>query len=420
MPVTTSVDGFNDANFCSSLLSNDGFEIALDPRRWEKLKPWGPDEKSSDFFDIHRSAFFADSANPLLRCLAGPNEDQFVQTLINSEINEPVPVVFHGESGTGKSTLASMLASRLVQQTPTTLATHHSHVMYFTGGDFYRFCLAANERQNLAEFRLRIIGSQGILIDDLDQLSEKYAAQRELIFLIDQMLNQNKPVIATMKNSPWSPTSGILGPLTSRLGSGVVLPVYPPGAVARKAILEHLSRSWCIPLTPAAIDWVTDKLPVTFPKLNHFFVQLKTELKSRNLISDDEPVDVSTLAVIFQQNSDSIESMARQIMNIVAADFQLDAATLKSKSRKQTAVAARGIAIWLERSMVGTSFKKIGSRYGGRDHTTVMHSFQKFDSMMADPQTFSSGSKEANFVKQIIHLKQKLNEAFAGQMTLIN
>jgi len=112
--------------------------------------------------------------------------------------------------------------------------------------------------------------------------------------------------------------------------------------------------------------------------------------------------------------------MARQIMDMVADDFQLDAAALKSQSRKQTAVAARGIAIWLERTMVGTSFKKIGVRYGNRDHTTVMHSFQKFDSIMDDQQTHPSGSKEANFVKRIISIRQKLNEAFAGQMTLIN
>ena len=124
--------------------------------------------------------------------------------------------------------------------------------------------------------------------------------------------------------------------------------------------------------------------------------------------------------MIFRQDSQSLEAMACQIMEVVAADFQLDPATLKSQSRKQTAVAARGIAIYLERTMVGTSFKKIGSRYGNRDHTTVMHSFQKFDSMVTNTDSHQSGSREENFVKRISDLRQKLNESFAGQMTLVN
>jgi len=216
MPVATSVDGPCDANFSSSLLCDDGFEIALNPRQWEKLKPWGPDERTGDYFDLHRSVFYGDSANRLLRCLVGFDESKFVQTLIDSEESDLPPVVFHGESGTGKSTLATLLSSQFVQQMPTASDPSLDHATYFTGSDFYRFYLAANERQNLAEFRQRILDSKGILIDDLDQLAEKYAAQRELIFLIDQMLDQNKPVIVTMKDSPWAPNSGILQSLTSR------------------------------------------------------------------------------------------------------------------------------------------------------------------------------------------------------------
>lgn len=419
MPLATSVDGPAKASFETSIMRDDVFEIALRPCRSEVLRSWGDGEKPGDFLDIHRSVFFGDAANPLLQCIGESQfvQAQFIEPTKDDELECLAPVIFHGESGTGKSTLACLLATQLAEQLPRTDDQTIDHATYFTGSDFYRFYLAANERQNLDEFRQRILGSRGVLIDDLDQLAERYAAQRELIFLIDQLRDLKKPFIATMKNSPWAISAGILQPLTSRLGSGLLFPVHPPGPDARKAILEHLSSSWNLPLTAAAIDWVTKRLPVTFPKLNHFFVQLRTELNARN-IEDTNPIDVATLAVIFRQDTRALETMACQILDIVAAEFQLDATTLKSQSRKQTAVAARGIAIWLERTMVGTSFKKIGVRYGNRDHTTVMHSFQKFDAMVADREKHASASKEANFVSRIASLQQRLNEAFAGQMTI--
>ena len=425
MPVATSVDGPSVAPLGTSILRDDVFEIALGSGRSDKLRPWGGGDKPGDFFDIHRCVFFGDAENPLLQCIGQP---LFIETLTTATRSESdpdsdsdylAPIIFHGESGTGKSSLASLLTCQLADQLPCQPDQTTTHATYFTGSDFYRFYLAANERQNLGEFRQRILDSKGILVDDLDQLAHRYAAQRELIFLIDQLKLQQTPFVATMKKSPWSPTDGLLESLTSRLGSGILFPILPPGPCARKAILEHLSRSWNIPLTPGAITWVSQRLPVTFPKLNHFFVQLKTELSARK-VTNSAPVDVSILAMIFRQDSQSLEAMACQIMEVVAADFQLDPATLKSQSRKQTAVAARGIAIYLERTMVGTSFKKIGSRYGNRDHTTVMHSFQKFDSMVTNTDSHQSGSREENFVKRISDLRQKLNESFAGQMTLVN
>jgi len=418
MTVETSIDGSSVANSKPAFFNGPAFDIVLAPGRTSKLKLWGNGLLATDFFSMPRLSFVGDSTNALLKCLL---DHHFIRSLVAPPLagdDSISPVVFFGDSGTGKTSLAVHLMSQLVDYSESG-DDPNPQALYFSGSDFYRFYLAANERQDLDEFRQRILNSKGLLIDDLDQLAGKIAAQRELKFMIDSLIEMNKPVVATLKQSPYAAVTGILPELTSRLGGGVLFPVHAPGEQARMRLLKQLSDTHCIQLTDAALTWVSDKLPVTFPKLNHFFVQLKTELNARKDFDPFARVDVSTLAVIFQHNPSALETMATQILEIVAQDFELQTSALKSQSRKQTVVIARGIGIYLERTMLGTSFKKIGNRYGNRDHTTIMHSYQKFDSIVRNADKHQTDSKEDRQLKQILALQQKLNESFAGQMTLI-
>ena len=79
---------------------------------------------------------------------------------------------------------------------------------------------------------------------------------------------------------------------------------------------------------------------------------------------------------------------------------------------------ARGVAIWLLRTMLGISYHCIGTRFGNRDHTTILHAFQKYDGLISE----NNEDPEANtaLCNRIRILKQRLNETFAGEMTLIS
>jgi len=276
------------------------------------------------------------------------------------------------------------------------------------------------DRQSLGEFRQRILESPGLLVDNIGQLEGKLATQRELVYLIDQLDRIGKPVVVTMLSSPLE-ASHLIPQLLSRLGGGVTLPVMPPGIDARRKIIDRLSEIHRTPLDPEASEWVSQRMVVSVPKLNHFFVQLKTELKSRGeLPPDSRPVDMMTLGLVFRQDENTIDQMASRIIDAVAEEFEMPTTVLCSNSRKQTVVMARGVAIWLLRTMLGISYQSIGKRFGNRDHTTILHAFQKHDSIIQtesdNPDIAEANTSLNNLVRK---LQLRLNETFAGQMTLI-
>ena len=119
---------------------------------------------------------------------------------------------------------------------------------------------------------------------------------------------------------------------------------------------------------------------------------------------------MATLGLVFQQNQSTLDSMASRIIDMVSKEFELTPSVVCSNSRKQTIVLARGVTIWLMRKMLGFSYHAIGKRMGNRDHTTIMHSFQKYDTLIK-AESEDSDNSLASIVRS---LQLRLNDLFAG------
>jgi chromosomal replication initiator protein len=394
--------------------------------------------------------FVGDGSNRLLKCL---ENNRFYQASIqssatvtakpndeNSELDDDDrfsetdvwPIVFYGESGTGKTSLALTVISNFIEQQKTQHQSSDgqpidSKPVCMTGSDFFRRFRAAIETQSVDEFRRRIVESPGLVIDNVEQLESKTSSQQELVQILDNLSTLGRPVVITMNSSPQS-NDGLIQKLVSRLSGGLCLPTFPPGKQARIELIEKLARIHQVTLTPEAANWVAEHLVVTVPKLNHFFIQLQTELKAirekSNTATDRSTkltlptvpllneVDVFTLAKLFQRDDVDEEQLIKLILQSVASEFHLKPEQLKSKSRKQTIVLARGVAIYLQREMLGTSFLKIGTQFGNRDHSTIMHAYRKIQSVV--DATEDSATKLS-----VEQLKTQLNEKFAQQLTVV-
>ena len=226
---------------------------------------------------------------------------------------------------------------------------------------------------------------------------------------------KNRPIVVTMNVSPQE-CNALQSPLVSRLLGGLCLPVNPPGPAARQEIIRDLARINKLNLTENAIQLLVDLLDVTVPKLDHFFAQAKITLKANDQHNPDQPIDAAKLTQLFKKSDVEIDQLAKLIIKLVAAEFHLKPSELKSNSRKQTIVLARGVAIYLNRILLGTSFLKIGSYFGNRDHSTIMHAFRKIETIINN----SNPDQDPNSLKTTIKkLKQKLAEQFASQINFV-
>ena len=406
------------------------FGIPLNHLNRSRFEGWGESverDESVSVFVGGLDEFVGDNNNRMLRCLKKAEllfpVSSAETTLASDEDSDPgadveplrslSPVVLYGETGTGKTSLALSLISRVCE-----VPNQDNKPVCFAGSEFYRRYVAAMDRQTIGDFRQRIFSSPGILIDNIGQLEGKIATQRELVYLIDQVDRLGKPVVITMKSSPLE-SNHLIPQLLSRIGGGITLPVLPPGIDARRQIIDQLSEIHRTPLDPEAAEWVAQRMAVSVPKLNHFFVQLKTELKVRdgNKPPINKPVDMMTLGLVFKQDESAIDAMSLRIIDVVAEEFEMPTTVLCGNSRKQTVVMARGIAIWLLRTMLGTSFHSIGTLFSNRDHTTILHAFQKYDALIkAESGEAETKTSLGNLVRT---LQLRPNDTFAGQMTLI-
>jgi len=275
------------------------------------------------------------------------------------------PMVLYGPSGTGKSFLARGMTAAWLQRRPADprIAT--------TGADFARAYATAVDVDDLDGFRQRHASARLFVLDDLGQLIGKHPAQGALVRILDLLLEQDAAVVVTSAQLP-ATTRQLLPALTSRLSSGLTVPLVPPGPATRYALFELLAEARQVTLTPAAARELADRLPTVVPRLLGIFLELEF-LAGHRQSAISEPLVHAYLARLGAGRTVTLAAIKQH----VARRFQLTVNELNGPSRRQTVVQARAAAMYLCRELTSASLLTIGRHFGGRDHTTVLHACRK-------------------------------------------
>ncbi len=373
--------------------------------------------------------FVGDEKNQLLKILAS-----LQSSFLTGGQNHLWPMVLFGPSGTGKTSLALTIISELADEDqqsanpgldPLTAKARrpNSKPIVLTAVDFDRRFRSALATDSVPDFRRRLLRSNGLVIDDLQQLIDKPAAQLELLFVVDQLLARHCPLVVTMDRDPQQ-SEKIMPQLISRFCMGLSLPVHEPGPSARAAIIADLSQIHGLRLSGEAMELLVSKLNISVPKIVHFFGQLKTAYRLQTDLNDDSTlsgvIDPAFLQRMFHRSDEDQLKLAMIIVNQVAAEYKLKPKDLRSDSRKQSTVHARAVAIYLNRKLLGLSFLKIGSLFGHRDHSTIMHANRKIESLLAESAGIQDVGQIATATRNLIEkLEQQLTNLFAIQLTFV-
>lgn len=288
------------------------------------------------------------------------------------------PLLLIGPVGVGKTAIALHVATKESLRYPNV----EFSVRYLPAVDFARSYAEAVDSDDLLQFQSDIDSVPVLVIDDLQLIAGKSTAQDELASRIDSRCTKGLPTILTCRRIPGE-VKGLRAGLVSRTLPGLTVPLHPPEQDARRMLLSELVIKQGLELTDDALATLNDLLPP-----NASIRVMDAAIKQLDLwcrMNESDP----TGAAIRDAIDSSCQTDRLAISNIakaVARCSGLKTADLRSKSRKKSVVQARSLSMYLSRKLTQRSLNQIGEYFGGRDHSTVLHSIRKIESCIdTDP-----------------------------------
>jgi len=334
------------------------------------------------------------------------NENAVLQSVLQSVLDQRFtdsPLVLYGDRGTGKTALshAFLVQWRLRH---TSLKSLHTN-----GIDFAREHARAVHTHSLPSFRKKYFSFDLLVIDDVQVLKTRTSAQQTLSLIIDTFCEQGRMLIVCTDELPLE-SSGLDARLASRLMGGLQVQIATPGEAAREELVRLLSDQHGVVLDSATQKSLINEVGPTGPKLKTV-PEMRSAVLRLRAQADLEARDIchSDVERFFADDPKNSLLSLRDIAMAVSRHLNIRLSDMKSSSRRRYVVRARNIAIYLCRLHANKSYREIGLYFGRRDHSTIMHAFNKTKSDLASDNSVRLVVEEVN-----TKLSVKLNPGANG------
>ncbi|WP_414631349.1 chromosomal replication initiator protein DnaA [Brevundimonas sp. UBA2416] len=290
------------------------------------------------------------------------------------------PIFFCGPYGYGKTHLLNAIAWEAQRLRP------DARVVYLTAERFLSTFVRAAQDRTMAAFKDSLRNADMLLIDDVQFVGGKAGTQEELLSTLTALIEDGKKIILSADRPPMALTE-VEPRLRSHLASGLTCPVEPADralklAVARSRI-EALARLGVVSGEAQAevLEHLVDRTPGSMRELEGAVNTLAAVAGARlSSLSVDETQALLGSAL---RGGPERRITVDEIQKTVADHFSLKQADLLSERRTRAVARPRQIAMWLCKQHTTRSYPDIGRRFGGRDHTTVLHGVRKIEELMA-------------------------------------
>jgi len=280
------------------------------------------------------------------------------------------PLFIYGNVGLGKTHLLHAIGAHALG-TPT-----DSTVVYTTSERFAIELIQSIGANKTEQFRAKYRSVDVLLIDDAHFLKNKEGTQEELFHTFNELYGNGKQIVLSSDRSP-DDLQGLQDRLVSRFRWGLVADIQTPDFETRSAILREKARRRGLEVPDEVVDLIASRITTNVRDLEGALIRA---LAYAELCQG--PVTPAMLDEILPKEDLSRKLTVEAIKAEVAAAYRIPVNEIESPSRKKELVHARQIAIYLSRELTETSFPSLGRSFGGRDHTTIMHSYQKMQELL--------------------------------------
>lgn len=287
------------------------------------------------------------------------------------------PLFLYGNSGLGKTHLMHALGNYVVKNSK-------KRVLYVTSEEFvndfidlYRKNKDNDNREDVRSFKKKYRDVDVLMIDDIQYLQIANSAQQEFFNTFNELYGNNKQIVISSDRSP-DDLNKLENRLQTRFNWGITIDILPPDFKLRVDIInKKLEGHTLTGVFPQEVkEYIASNCTSDIRKLEGAITRVmaySTMMGGSNITMDlaiEALKDYFVKTIIAKNKIDQIQQLVASAYNITVED-------MKSKKRKATIALPRQIAMYICRIYLEESFPKIGMQFGGKDHTTVMHSVEK-------------------------------------------
>ena len=291
------------------------------------------------------------------------------------------PLFIYGGVGLGKTHLMQAIGHFALQKDP------GIQILYMTSETFTNELISAIQQKKTFEFRERIRRVDILMVDDIQFIAGRESTQQEFFNTFNELHNAGKQIILTSDKAP-KEIQRLEERLCSRFEWGLVADIQRPDVDTRVAILRDKAQRENIEAPDEVLQLIAGKIDNNVRELEGGLTRL---VAYSTLVGEPITTELCETALreIFDQRQHK-QITAELIMRTVSDYYGRSLSEMTGTTRKREITVPRQIAMYLAREMTGMSLPQIGNIFGGRDHTTVLHSCKTVEANMQENAGFKS------------------------------
>ena len=309
-----------------------------------------------------------------------------------------IPLLFiHGGFGFGKTHLLNAAALEFRKRGRRTL--------FLRAEDFMRHFLGALYRKDTLAFKEELRTAEVLIIDDLQHICRSTATASEFLYTVNAFADLRRRVVIAADRAPQA-LEGLGADVKSRLAGGLCIALDKPDRDTRLSILKARAAEFTrhkpeVVLPETVLERIADLDDASPREMIGVFTKLATYADLTK-----KPVTLETAEeAVGLRAGPGIKTSIEDIQRKTAEFYKLDVKDFHSPQRARRVARPRQVAMYLSRKLTTRSLPEIGRRFGGRDHTTVLHACRRIEALIDEDPLFR---QEVDFLSQMLQRKGEL------------
>ncbi|MFA7534744.1 MAG: chromosomal replication initiator protein DnaA [Desulfuromonadales bacterium] len=306
------------------------------------------------------------------------SSNQFAYAAAMAVANNPAttynPLFIYGGVGLGKTHLINAIGNHILQK------NHKTNICYCTSEKFMNELINSLRYAKMDEFRNKFRSMDVLLIDDVQFIAGKERTQEEFFHTFNALYEAHKQIIVTSDKFP-KEIPGLEERLRSRFEWGLIADIQPPDVETKQAILKMKAEQNGIFLPEDVAQFLATSVSSNIRELEGYLVRIGAYASLTSAVITLAMTRGILKDILVEKNR---EITIEEIQKAVSSHYNLKISDIKSQKRLKALVLPRQIAMYLARQLTSSSYPEIGERFGGKDHSTIIHAIKKIEAKLED------------------------------------